>query len=376
MKTLILLLFFLTFNSISQTIEVDDQNFSPIDDYYKLNYLNGKNDGKGNTGIAADNDISAAYLNPASLDLKSKFQFNLQYSYKTTLGITIPIFNTGISYDLKHIFPVVYFGFGYRLSNNFQAGIIYSNPRSMKRLYTNGFETVDGQKVFNDFSTHAFGIPLTYKNKNLSFGIIADIRLYSVEYNGVTTINDPNGNNTVKTDHWNINAQFGIKYKPVKNLSLGVTFTPGIKKEIKYENEIIISPRFVFISRYPMSTGGGIEFSTLKNRLKLSADYNFMQMSKIKGYKDKHDINLGIEYLLNKMTFLRLGFFTYLDNRNFEDPNISFSIAKGEFAQYFITAGFTYKAKNFDISASVMDSHISGGIFKNTIINASILYNF
>ena len=119
MKTLILLFFLVSSVLKSQTIEIDDQNFSPVEDFYKLNYLNGKNDGKGNTGIAADNDISSAYLNPAAIELKRKFQLNLQYSYKSTLGITIPLFNSGISYDLKHMFPVVYLGFGYKLSNNF-----------------------------------------------------------------------------------------------------------------------------------------------------------------------------------------------------------------------------------------------------------------
>lgn len=376
MKALIFLFIFTQVISFSQTIEIDDQNFSPVEDFYKLNYLNGKNDGKGNTGIAGDNDISAAYLNPAAIDLKSRFQLNLQYSYKVPLSITIPIFSSGISYDLKHIFPAVYLGFGYRISDKFQTGFVYSNPGSMKRVYTNGFETADGGEIYNDFRIHSFGIPVTYKVNNLRFGLIADIKLRTVEYNGVTTLIDPNGNSTVKTDLWNINAQFGIKYDPVKDLSFGVTFTPGVKREIDYDEEIFVTPRFVNVAKYPMIIAGGFEYRFMKDKLRLSAEYNFMQMSKIQGYKDKHDVNLGIEYMANKMTTLRFGFYTFFDNRNFDDPNISFSIAKGEFTQYFITAGFTYKTKEIEISASVLDSHISPGMIKNTIFNTGISYNF
>lgn len=86
--------------------------------------------------------------------------------------------------------------------------------------------------------------------------------------------------------------------------------------------------------------------------------------------------NLGAEYKTSKATFLRFGFFTFFDNRTFDDLNISYYFEKGKFTQYFLTAGFTYKTKNIDITGSVLDSHISPGMIKNTYFNTSISYNF
>ncbi|MEO8514884.1 MAG: outer membrane beta-barrel protein, partial [Ignavibacteria bacterium] len=294
-----LIALFFSLSIFSQTEEIDDLNFSPVEDFYKLNYLNGKSDGKGNTGIASENDISAVYLNPAALELNNKFQLNIQYTYKTTQSITLPFYNSGITYDLKHIFPSAFIGFGYKINKKFQTGFIYNNTGSMRRVYTNGFETIDGQEVYNNFVIHSFGIPVTYKFNNFKFGVIADLKLYTVEYNGVSTINDPNGNYTITINLLSFYWRFGLKYDANKNLSIGATVTPGFSTEIHYNNDIFITPRFVNISKYPLKIGGGIEYRLMKNKLKFAADYNFEQLSKIQGYKDKHDVNLGVEYMAN-----------------------------------------------------------------------------
>lgn len=376
MKELIFVIFALLFayNILAQ--EIVDEKFSPKEDFYKLNYLNGRNDGRGNTGIAGINDISSVYMNPAALVLDKKYQLNIQYLYKTMQNVDLDYPFGNISYELEQVFPTVYLGFGYKLSDNFQTGFVYSNPGSMKQTYTKGIETINGETVYNKFTIHSFGIPAVYRLNNFSFGIIADIKLYTVEFNGVTTINDPNGNLTLKTDLLNFNCQFGITHNPIKDLSIGLTLTPGFQKEVKYEGIRYVTETEKFYSNYPLKIGAGIQYTLLRNKLNLSADYNFEQHSKIQGYKDKHNVNIGVAYSAQKNLVLRFGFFTFLDNRNFDDPNISYYFEKGKYTQYFLTIGFTYKAKNIEISASILDSHISPGIIKVLHVNSSISYNF
>lgn len=289
MKTLIFALTTLIFTLNIFAQEIVDEKFSPKEDYYKLNYLNGRNIGSGNTGVSGINDISSVNMNPATLDIEKKYQFNIQYTYKTIQNVKLNYPFGYISYKLEHVIPTVYFGFGYKISKNFQTGFIYSNPASMKQTYTEGIETINGKTVYNRFVIHSFGIPAVYRLYNFSFGIIADVKLYTVEFNGVSTINDPTGDLTLKTDLWNFNMQFGIIHNPIKNLSIGITLTPGFQKEIKYEGIQHVTETEKYYSKYPLKIGAGIQYSFLKDKLKLSADYNFEQLSKISGRKDKHD---------------------------------------------------------------------------------------
>ena len=117
----------------------------------------------------------AVYMNPASLNLTTKFQINIQYTYKTTQSISLPIFYTSLSYDLKHIAPTVFLGFGYKINDKLQAGIVYSNPgsriavpilRVLKQLMVMKYI------IILLFTT--YGIPVTYKLNNFKFGVIAE----------------------------------------------------------------------------------------------------------------------------------------------------------------------------------------------------------
>src|SRR6266496_4490865 len=86
MKIIFAVLFlFLLSNSINSFSQNSQENpmISPFWDFYSTNYLNGTSSGKGNTGVATDNDISGAALNPATINFKNKYQVNIQYTYKT-----------------------------------------------------------------------------------------------------------------------------------------------------------------------------------------------------------------------------------------------------------------------------------------------------
>lgn len=70
---------------------------------------------------------------------------------------------------------------------------------------------------------------------------------------------------------------------------------------------------------------------------------------------------------------VRTGFFTLKDYRsgdNYIDPI-------GQYDEYFLTLGGTYKFKNFSASIAVLDSHIlSTGLIKQTLVNGGLTMDF
>src|SRR5918912_3580903 len=69
--------------TLSQSSSNEDIIISPFWDFYSTNYLSTKSSGKGYTGIASENDISGILLNPASVTFDTKYQMNVQYTFKT-----------------------------------------------------------------------------------------------------------------------------------------------------------------------------------------------------------------------------------------------------------------------------------------------------
>lgn len=59
--------------------EFNETLMTPFWEFYSQNNLSTINAGMGLTGIANSNDISGITLNPASLDLKNKFELKVEY---------------------------------------------------------------------------------------------------------------------------------------------------------------------------------------------------------------------------------------------------------------------------------------------------------
>ncbi|MBE2219822.1 MAG: hypothetical protein IAE90_16555 [Ignavibacteria bacterium] len=377
MKALILALMFTASLVYSQTREIEDYIMSPEHDFYGYNYLNGPNAGRGNTGIAGENDISGVMLNPASLVIKSKYSAGLQYSYKTTneISYSFEMSNGGYAYDLKHIAPALQGGFGMNVTKTLGAAILYSNPGSIRFVYKNFGGGVNDGELTEDYSIHTVILPVTYDLGKIKLGIAPSFSFYRAKMTGVSTITQPDGTGEVNSYFDRFNIQAGMKVNPVNNFSIGLTFTPGFIADLK-SDEDPYPATFKVISKQPFKLSAGIEYIGAKQKFRLSADYNFQQTSKLNGYLDKHDFNIGGEYSVNKSLALRAGFFTIFDIRDFEDEDVSFPGKAGDFSQYFLTCGLSYKINNFDLSASLMDSHVSMGLIKLTIINAGFTYGF
>jgi len=376
MKTIIL--FIILHNSLifSQSREFEEYMLGPAMDFYGYNYLNGPNGGKGNTGVAGENDLSGVLMNPAAFIMNKKYSFNLQYSYKTTNEVSYTYeMGPSFRYELQHIAPTIQGGFGMMITKNLNAGILYSNLNSVKFVYKDFGVIQSNVEESETVNMHSVNIPFVYSFGKVSLGMNPHFIYVKDVYKGVSTISQPDGSGEMSRYYSRFNADFGIRFLSGKNFSIGATFTPSYTADIK-SNDEYYPTNFKAVSTQPFKISAGIEYTGEKKKFKLSADYNFQQTSKLNGYLDKHDFNIGGEYSVNKSLALRAGFFTIFDIRDFEDEDVSFPGKAGDFTQYFVTCGLSYKINNFDLSASLMDSHVSMGLIKLTIINAGFTYGF
>lgn len=376
MKALILTLMLTASFVYAQSREIEDYLLGPAQDFYGYNYLNGPNAGRGNTGVAGENDISGALMNPAAYTLNKKYAFNLQYTYKTTNEVSYTYeMGPSFRYDLKHVAPALQGGFAMKLTKKLIAGILYSNPSSVKYVFKNAGAFQSDYNMTESVNMHSVNIPIVYDFGRIQLGLNPNYTFAKGLITGVTTITEPDGYGEVSTHYNRFNVQLGLRILPVKGVSIGVTFTPAYTAEVKSDDELVPSG-YSIVTKSPMKISAGFEYACEKKTFRISADYNFSQTSKLNGYKDKHDFNIGGEYSVNKRLALRAGFFTVFDVRNFEDDDVSFPGKAGDFTQYFVTCGVSYKLNNFDFSASLLDSHVSMGLIKLTIINAGFTYGF
>jgi hypothetical protein len=386
MRTLaigILLILIFSKNIYSQQ-ENDEFMFSPYWDIYGNNYLNGVNSGKGNTGIATENGISCASLNPASFSQKNKFDLNLQYTVKTIQPWNEPYYASSEMEIRQNWYFSVSVGLGYKVNKNLQVGLVYSNPLSY--LFYYGTEPLNdphypGDSVdnYNRVHVHQISVPISYSTGKFSFGLNLTYGFYIDQYHGlITTIEMPDGYEGDITARFNrFNVQAGAIFKPNDYLSIGATFTPGSKSAVHEENPNTLPAynSIVYVSKLPWHAGIGFEYKFPNSNIKLSGDYKYENTSIVTGFKDRFNLNLGAEFVLDKKFTLRTGFFTLMDDRTttaYPNPYVPVS----NHTQYFLTLGGTINFKNADLTASLLDSHISPGTIKNTYFNTSFSYHF
>jgi hypothetical protein len=349
---------------------------SSAGELYSLNYLNGESNGRGNTGIGAKMNILGALMNPASLQLTNMNQAGIQYSYKTPLDWKVNNIFGGYIYTTKPLFPSLHVAYARKITNEITAGFIYSNPISVKYDFSGTpFSQDDDNQLYYNYTVHSLTIPLSYNSGVLSAGLNMNFSYHRTFIHGVTTITSPDDFTDVVSTFSRFNVQGGLIFSPVSQFSAGVTFTPGFKAYPENDLEEV-SSNIKTVSKFPMRIGAGIKYTTIRNKLNLYLDYNFIQTSDLKGYKDRHDFNFGGDVIVNKNLTLRAGAFTFLDNRNFDQSTVSFPDAKGEHEQIFITLGGTVILKNIELTGSIMDSHISGGFVKVTHLNLGGVINF
>jgi len=351
----------------------NDLLLSPFWDFYSDNRLSATASGRGYTGIAGDNDLSGIVLNPATLKQDSKWQFYGEYIYKSKVPWLAGLVS---DLDLKESHPALFAGVSYKINNYFQIGAAYANIKSFKFdlgtvITTNKFGEPTGEDDASyNISFNSISIPLVYNFKNiLRLGANLNINLIS-NHADLSTVQG-------KSNFIKFIPDFGIVYKPVSELSVGVTFTPETKQNVETEityPDTSITFTYREANVFPMHVGMGLKYNFVKIPLSIYGDFKYVNTSAISNLVDRKDFHFGLEYNVTPIVTLRTGLFTLADYR---ENGIAWVDEVGTYSEVFGTIGGTVNYKNFNVHLGIMDSHIfSSGKIKQTHINAGFGYKF
>jgi hypothetical protein len=341
----------------------------PFWDFYAENKLSATNAGKGNTGVASENDLSGITLNPASFEPVNKFQVIGSYEMKSS----VPWLSSNMY--LKTIHPTVLAGVGYKINNNFSAGLIYSNQNSFKIdfgeiIQTNEFGQIIGTyEAYERYTTNNFTVPLVYKSKYFKAGV----NLSAIWYKGFSGYGDSDSNQ-FSTNFWKFIPTVGIITSPTETFSFGLTYSPSYKQTIEWTSANSANTyKYNTPNYYPATFSAGTEIKLLDKRLIFDLDYRFANTSINPAMKDRHDINFGMQYSVLPDLILRTGFYTSRDYR--EGSNYIDEV--GKYNTYFLTLGGTYKCKGYSFSMAL----INGDLIRTTPVShtrlgATISYDF
>jgi len=365
-----------------------DPFFTPFVDFYASPKLSAISGGRGCTGIAdEEGGPEFSLLNPASLMVKG-FVLSAGYNYKTDME-----WYPGDKFRAYQ--PPILAGIGFSLFDKLNIGALYYDKSNFKFVVKFDETTIiddpstiredeGGLPLYvavDDVCQRTLSFPVSYAPlKTFKMGINLNYSFFSHDF----YIGD-NNNVFEKTRFELFTADFGLIIKPSDRYSLGLTLTPQYTKQfIKeriYEYSFISDSLWPMeiggytipepkVNKFPLSAGLGVKY-LLSEKIKLFADYHFVNASIYPHYSDRHDINLGVEYL-HKKTTLRAGAYTL---RDFRKPSMWLQESAGKEHQYFLTCGVTQPVGPMEISLSLMDSHIlSSGSLKQTQVSCGLNY--
>jgi hypothetical protein len=373
---------FFTINSYTQYGLQEEYLLNSTYDFYSENYLNTETAGRGFTGIGILNDISGIALNPATINIEKKYQLNFQYTFKTK-----HVFDYGFSQDdfsVKHQLFSGSVGFGYRINKSLQSGIVYSNPTGMyydlgEVIRTDEFgNELSRYDIYYNVVRHSVNIPLKYTSGNFSAAVNANYiySMFTIPGEIVGSINNPDGygnTNDFKASASWFKCDAGFLVQLEKSFSLGLNVSTGMKSTVTYKypdgtNEYNMAT-------LPWKAGIGGFYYFPNSSWKLGLDYVYQRTSDIRYSKDRHDIHLGAEGNINKNLVLRAGLFTVFDYRK-DEEYVTYSDKIGEYDQYFLTFGGTYKTKSVKLNLAILTSQLSPGKYQGLYINGGITYDF
>jgi hypothetical protein len=367
---LIIFVIFLNGSNFCFSQILGDHLSNPKWEYYSENLLSTVSAGKGCTGVGSLGDLSFININPACISLEDGK--NYQVYAGATVKTNIAVFSNNPAYHVSSGFPSVMLGGIYKLSKDFYTGFVYYNDFSFADEYNSS-----SHKDISRFATHSFTVPVIYNKGFIRFGAYLSVVNFRGFISGLyTTAVNPEGYySEAHSELWKIMSRFGAYISPVDCLSFGLTYSPGFTDKndwfmdgssVKYASNNVYHPdRF----------GAGAECRVLNNKLKFSCDYIFSRTSSLEYLRDRNNFHFGIEYLKDKDITLRCGMFTLFDFRKMTNDVIIWSEAADAYRELFLTAGGSYKFRNFVFNIAVMDSHFIKSNVSHTKFNGSILLN-
>ena len=357
------MLLFVQLNLFSVTFDADCQDpvCSTFFNFYSHNKLSTALAGRGYTGVALMGDISTAVTNPASINFQ-KAQLYFEYGHKNEIEWLQEYYPGAML--LKYKSGMIY-AFGYRISDYFQAGLIYKQDYNYEVDYGELNITDNYGNIIATFDYYAkvsiasISVPVSYNFSNyLFFGVDLNFNIYHSENPELFFGSDID---VIKgeVDFVLFRPKFGIIIKPFDYLNFGLTYLPATNKqinkkvkwgEIKYDE-----------NTFPLELRIGTAINIQKIPIKFLFDYFHSQNSEETILVNRNDFHFGIEYdLLNNLT-IRSGFFTQFDYRNmslegFEGED--YWLDMSSYDQKFLTLGTSFKWRKSTFSLAILDSHL------------------
>lgn len=363
-----------------------DPFFTPFVDFYANTKLSAISGGRGCTGLADEGGPEFTLMNPASLN-NTGLIFSAGYNYKTDME-----WYPGAKFTAYQ--PPFLAGLGFSLFDKLNIGALYYDKSNFKFVVDfSDFLPEDSATIREDESDlsslvfidelyqRTISIPISFCfNKYFKVGVNFD---YSFFYHKFYVENNPNFYEKATFELFT--TKLGLNFKPTDNVTIGFTFSPEYKKQFTTEqvfafvlsdtswpddlyNDTILEPKE---NKFPLSVGVGIKYVLPNNKMTFFADYHHVNTTIYPSYFDRHDINVGIEYLY-KNAILRAGAFTLMD---FRKPDMWLQESAGTEHQYFLTCGATYPVGPVEINLSLMDSRLlSPGSLKQTQLVCGLNY--
>lgn len=366
-KSRLVLVSLLVMGSIN-SLYGDNPYFSSFWDFYSDNRGSNKACGRGWTGVASLGDISSVIINPASLNVNGKYQPYLEYIHKDKVQWLKELFG---NIYLKDLSPNLLAGFGFKIDDCWQSGLLYSVKNSYRfdygeeKAYDNNGNPVGIWHAYDDFKLTSFTIPIVFNKGIIRGGVSLNYNRYSLK----RVIDNQKG----EADFDKFVPEFGIILSPAKNLSFGLTYLPQTEETVveKWNNgsEYRDSSPNIFPSKIRL----GMRYK-LDTPISFLTDYNYSNDSKDKSLIDRDDLHFGLEYYPNKSLTLRTGFF---DQKDYRKAGCYFEEETGDYDQRFITLGASYKIRFFTMNLALADSQpLSYGKIEQRYINAGMSFDF
>jgi long-chain fatty acid transport protein len=363
---------------------------------FQLNEFGAKAMGMGGAFTAVANTPTAIFFNPAGITQLNGTQLSIG-SNIITLGSTFRGVSPDITeYKLKdQIFTPIIGQFTYKYDDNLSFGIGLGNPFGLGTKWDDNWI---GRYITTEIEIRVFSLQpvIAYKlmdNLSVSAGLNYNYSDVLIRKNvNLAPFSTIDGKVKIKGDDQSFGYAFGILYKPIDNLSLGL----GYRSKVKYEftgttsktapsqlSGKLPSGKTSAKLTTPVNLSVGVAYKF--DNLLLSCDYQYvgwssydslnikfnesnLESKSYRGYNNSYIIRFGLDYNVNDILNLYAGI--YYDKSPVKDEHLDPTLPDANRMGY--SAGFGYKFnENIQLDLSYLFLRMEERKITNSEINYS-----
>lgn len=258
---------------------------------YSQNYINTLASGRGNTGVAKEENVENVLLNPAGFSTNHTEMY-IEFMAKPEqreIG-----HNHEENYQANQ--PFTFIGFGFTALNNLSSALYYSMPNSIKyeRYAIDDYGTALIQYRKPQYNHYSFGFANSYMLNNLSLGFDANYNIHSIDN---MLINGSSSKIDINEGCFSFNT--GLLYKVNNRLNLGLAYKHS--SEVNFESEYKDWDVTV-----PAKLSAGLSYYYSKDSV-INLDFERRMNSQMsEHYDDLNIVKLGLEQQIRN-SIIRFG---------------------------------------------------------------------